>query len=332
MSLERHWCILRCIPRSPQSITVSELSDVLARRWGIETIARNLQRDLQALTRYFPITCDEDEKPYRWYFMSDADLIELPSMDRDAALAFRLAEEMLEQAMPRSTYRHLEKYFKNARSTLLDAGHSGYKRWAQRVRVLPRAQALLPAKLKPAVIDAVYEALLEEKQLQVMYQAREDEEPKERVLNPLGLVLRDGAPYLVCTFWEYTDERYLPLQRFSSAVVLDEKRKKPKGFTLDGYLGRGELNFRVGDGDIKLVAWVSEQLATTLQETPLSTEQSLELKDDRWLLKATVPDTQALRGWVMSYGVHIKVTGPKKLRDEIAERYAEGRKLYSSRR
>ncbi|MCP4501159.1 MAG: WYL domain-containing protein [Deltaproteobacteria bacterium] len=329
MSLERHWYILQSVPGAPQSIDTASLRKRLDSKWGVKTSMRNLQRDLVALSLTFPLTCDEDQKPFRWSFMENSELFQLPKMNLNTALTLRLVEEMLAKALPSSTTKHLEKYFKTAKSTLKLAEHSGYKKWAERVKVLPRTQGLQPAQVKPKVYDAVYEALLEEKQLEVNYKGRGDGDAKLRTLHPLGLVLREGATYLVCTYFDYDDVRYLPLQRFSSAKVLNVKRKAPKDFSLASYLSTGKMGFLVGEEQITFEALVSEQLAKTLSETPLSAEQEIvDDADGRMRLQANVADTLALQGWIMSYGSHIEVLSPAPLRTEIAKRYKEGAALY----
>jgi len=40
-------------------------------------------------------------------------------------------------------------------------------------------------------------------------------------VNPLGLVMRDGTTYLVCTLLDYTDIRQLAMHRMGSAQLLD---------------------------------------------------------------------------------------------------------------
>ncbi len=150
-------------------------------------------------------------------------------------------------------------------------------------------------------------------------------------INPLGLVLRDGAFVLVCTFWGYADVRHVLLHRMSLAELLPMPVSVPRGFDLDAHLEQGGVAFRRG-GKIAVRALVSTQLAVTLSETPLARDQKLVPHDaTRHALEATVPDTVELRGWISMYGAGIEVLAPKALRKEFAvsareqaRRYAKG--------
>ena len=52
---------LRLVPRHPKVITTQELRDRLAAR-GFEVDIRTIQRNLNDLSRYFPI-CNDEKKP-----------------------------------------------------------------------------------------------------------------------------------------------------------------------------------------------------------------------------------------------------------------------------
>ncbi len=89
--------------------------------------------------------------------------------------------------------------------------------------------------------------------------------------------------------------------------------------------------FALGD-PIVLEALVDESVALTLAETPIAKDQQLAPDGaSRKRLRATVPDTMELRGWLLGYGALIEVKKPKALREEMretvkamAERYGVG--------
>jgi predicted DNA-binding transcriptional regulator YafY len=186
-----------------------------------------------------------------------------------------------------------------------------------------------PAGVPSKVLDVVYGALLEDRRFRATYTPRGASKEKEYEINPLGLVLRDGALVLVCTFWGYEDIRQVVLHRMSNAELLDTFAKVPGGFDLDAHLEQAGVAFRRG-GNIALRALVSPQLAITLSETPLASDQRLLPRSARkQVLEATVLDTTELRGWISMYGAGIEILAPKALRKEFTDRARELARLYS---
>jgi len=318
-TLMRQWQMLRLVPRSPSKMATTELKQRLADE-GFEVTQRTIQRDLMTFSSIFPLICDDREKPFGWSWMSDADVMDIPGMDSHTALAFYLAREHLEPLLPVSTVKHLRPHFESAKH-VLDAikTDSGAPAWKDKVRVLHRGPKLMPPAIITEVQEQVYEALLLNRQLAVSYKSRGYEKPKDYEINPLGLVLKDGLFYLVCTFSGYEDVRLLTLHRMSVARKLDIPCHAPAGFNLDAYISSGELDFAVG-GDIKLKARISKQVAFHLEERPLGFDQKLTPSgEDFWLLDVTVQDTNELRWWLMGFGDQVEVLEPFGLRQEFGE-------------
>ena len=80
---------LRQLPRYPKVITPQKLHDRLAAH-GFKVNLRTIQRNLNDLSRYYPL-CNDEKKPQGWCWMPNADITDLPRMDPATALAFRLA-------------------------------------------------------------------------------------------------------------------------------------------------------------------------------------------------------------------------------------------------
>jgi len=165
----------------------------------------------------------------------------------------------------------------------------------------------------------VYEALLMNKQLLVHYSPRGQEENKEYTINPLGLVLKDGLFYLICTLWDYSDFRLLVLHRILDCQIQDVPAIIPDGFNIDAYIASGELDFSVGN-QIQLKVLFEASAAVHLGERPLSSDQTIEKQDDgRVLISATVIDSSELRWWLLGFGQLVEVVEPHPLRDDVSK-------------
>jgi len=314
----RQWMMLRLIPRYPVKPDAASIKGRLSRE-GFDVTQRTIQRDLMTLSDIFPITSDEQSKPFGWSWAKDANVMDIPGLDGHAALTFQLVQKFLEPVMPVTTVQRLTPHFRVS-AGVLDAMQKkeGLPSWQDKVRVIRRGPHQLPPEINPEVQDAVYEALLYGRKLKVDYTPRREKGAREYEVNPLGLVLKDGVPYLVATLWEYEDIKQLLLHRMQQAEVLDISRHMPDGFDLDAYLARGEFGYPEGE-NIRLVIAMSAGAAAHLEEMPLSNDQTIsEMQDSRIQVEATVQNTAELKWWLLGYGDQIEVLEPQALRDEMS--------------
>jgi len=318
-TLMRQWQMLRLVPRHPRKISTAGLRQHLADE-DFDTTQRTIQRDLIRLSTIYPLACDERSKPFGWSWTPDADVMDIPGMDSHTALAFWLAGEHLAPMLPRATLRRMQPHFTTA-AHVLDAiaADRGAPAWRDKVRVLHRGPKLKAPVVSEDIQDAVYDALLHNRRLTITYNLRGRGGEKEYETNPLGLVLKDGITYLVCSMWDYPDIRLLTLHRMRKAVQLDAPATAPDGFDLDAYIAAGELDYALG-GPVRLKALFTEGAAFHLEERPLSEDQTIKAQENgRMLVTATVADTAELRWWLLGFGDQVEVLAPAELRDEFAQ-------------
>jgi predicted DNA-binding transcriptional regulator YafY len=171
------------------------------------------------------------------------------------------------------------------------------------------------------VAEAAYQAVLQERQLQIVYPNR-SEQPENRthIVHPLALVVRDRVVYLICVFDGYTDPRQLALHRMVSVTMLDESAQRPKDFSIDKYITEGAFGIVLNPKPIVLEAEFLRHVAIHLRESPIADDQVIEdVDEDNVLLRATVPDTLELRLWLRGFGDEVAVISPPFLRKEFCE-------------
>jgi len=309
--------MLSLVPRCPPGITTVSLRAALAAR-DFDVNLRTIQRDLVKLSAPFPLVCDESDPP-RWHWAPHAEAVTLPGHDPVSALSWQLIEQHLQPLLPRSLTDEIQPHFDAAREFLKATGAGNFHRWTQRVRILPRSMQLHAPEISPDVLDAVYQGLLEKRQVEVDYTNRSSEDLRRMILHPLALVVRDSVHYLLATVWDFTDIRQLVLHRMSAARLLEELANEPKGFDLDDYIRQGGFDYANGE-KIKLVARFDAYAGKALLETPITSEQTHDTLDDgRIEIRATVNDSQQLRWWLMAFGSGVEVVAPKQLRKHLAE-------------
>jgi len=317
-TLLRQWAMLRHIPRLPRKVDTVSLQNILAKQ-GHDITLRTIQRDLNKLSLALPLIGDE-AKPQGWSWRTDAQTLDLPALDPQAALTFKLVESYMRQLLPASTLDYLQPWFRTANG-VLDQHGNGLAHWPNKIRVLPQGLPKITPNIKPEVSEAVYQAVLQERQLLITYPGKnEDAEATSRIIHPLALVVRDQVVYLICIFDGYSDPRQLAMQRILSAEVLNDTALRPQGFSIDAYIADGKFGIPLNSHPIVLEAEFMRHVAIHLREAPIAEDQVIEdVDEDNVLLRATVPDTLELRLWLKSFGDEVAVVKPDALRQEFRE-------------
>ena len=317
-TLFRQWAMLRFIPRFPRKVDTTNLQYELAKA-GHDINLRTIQRDLNKLSEVLPLVAD-NAKPQGWSWATDAKVIDLPALDPQAALTFRLVESYMQRLLPASTLNYLQPWF-HAANGVLDRHGNGLARWPDKVRVLPRGLPHKAPDIAPEIAEAIYQAVLLERQLQITYPSKSEQtEARGHTVHPLGLVVRDRVVYLICVFDGYTDPRQLAMHRILSAEMLNATAQRPEGFSIDAYIAQGEFGVVLNPQPIVLEAEFYRHVAIHLRESPIADDQVIEdVDEDNVLLRATVPDTLELRLWLKSFGDEVAVLEPPALRKEFRE-------------
>jgi hypothetical protein len=82
-------------------------------------------------------------------------------------------------------------------------------------------------------------------------------------------------------------------------------------------------------GEIHLRAWITDDLARLISETPISTDMQLIKEQDGSTLTATVNDSWELKWWILSHAGSIVVHEPAGLRNDVTQRLKAALELQS---
>jgi predicted DNA-binding transcriptional regulator YafY len=314
-TLSRQWVMLQKVPAYPRRISTKDMHDYL-RDEGHRIDIRTTQRDLERLSVDFPLACHKDGRTNYWQWGKGAYALEVPSMTPSTALVFQLVEQYLWPLLPHSTLKLLQPYLGRASEVLT----SQFRNWQRNVRMISRGSILIPPEIDDDVQRVVYSALLERRQFTVYYRPRETNDPVEYVVNPIGLVIRDGISYLIATLWNYDDIKHLALHRMRFAALSEQPARRRDGFSLDEYItNEAGFSYPVSKDKLQLEVRFESAAAFHLRESKLSADQQIEEIDDgHVLLTATVPDSSEIRWWLLGFGDQVEVLGPEKLREEFA--------------
>ena len=325
----RNLALLATIPAHPHSKSTTQIQRELRdTNPDYDVTARTVQRSLEQLSALFPITADSRGRANHWYWIDKHALIQIPTMSASTAFALRLAAEYLKPIMPGSALRQLDAYFKHA-GEILDGTALG--RWMEKVAIIGRGPVLKPPNIADEVREAVYAALMENRRIEADYRNRERARYRRIVINPLGLVVRDGVVYLAATAWNYQDIRHYVLHRMRRPELLDTPAKRPPGFRLSRHIkDDSRFSYPVSTRRLRVRLRFDAGAAIHLTESRLAADQRItEMEDGRALIEATVPDTADLRWWLLSFGSAVEVLEPADLREEFRRQAQAMRELYA---
>ena len=314
-TIARQWELLENhLPKRRPGVTTRELRDLLADA-GHDVTKRTIERDLQELSRLFPIACNDKSTPYGWYWNGNSPF-DILGMDLCEAVSLGLLEDVLRHIMPPAFLSGLEGKFSLAREKLAALPKIPHARWKDLVRYLPPGMPFIPPTLAPGVLSTIQEALLNQRQIQVAYLKAGASAAKEYTLHPLSLIQQGARSYLVATAFDYDTPLQYAVHRIASATLSEKPQKRPKGFSLDAFIASGAVQFGTGK-DINLQATINEDLARLLDESPISTNQKITRRSGVHTLTAKVPDSWNLHFWILSQGPAITVRKPVSLRRHI---------------
>lgn len=320
--------LLGVIPRTAPGKTAQELHEQLEAR-GATMDVRTVQRNLVKLRRVFPLRTT-GKRPIRWSLGSGTGTFTSSAPDSADALALAMIRQFLEPVMPPALLRTWKSQFADAKR-VLDA--SKFRRWRDRVAILPAGPSRLPVKIAPEVVDVVYGALLSSTQFEADYHPV-GRAWRHYAFHPLALVYRDGVTYLVAGCEDLKFVPIFALHRMRNPRPSERPVQEPAGFDLQLYIkGQQGFEWPVGPA-MRLRLRLDCGIAPYFTERPLSTDQTVTpiRASDDLRLTATVQNTLPLRWWLLSFGPAVEVLAPKAIRDDMADMLASASRQYRRRR
>lgn len=292
---------------------------------GYDVQKHHVLRDLKALIQIHPeLEChnesDSDGRPkrgvefgYRWV---TREATPETGLSIPEALSLILVARYLKQALPSTLAGALDKLFERAEATLDLQQKNGVAHWKDLVGIVTPSQPMLPPTISDQVTQVVHQALIAREQFKGTYRNVKGEQ-EERLLNPLGIMVREPTIYLIAIVDGHDEPRMFAMHRFLSAERVHTPVLRPEGFSLQHYLD-AQGNFGIGKW-LTLKARINPHLAIILGETPLGTNQQLgEADGDGWRdLSVRVRDNWQLRWWLMAQGERIVVLSPMEYRNRL---------------
>jgi predicted DNA-binding transcriptional regulator YafY len=183
-----------------------------------------------------------------------------------------------------------------------------------------------------SALPALQEAVWEERRVRFLY-LRPEAEPAARVADPLGLVAKGSAWYLVAAV--DGEPRTYRVSRVRDVVVGDEPARRPEGFDLGAYWSRSTGEFRaklprytatarVAPGVLTWMTWVARYARI---------EGAGEPDADGWVeLELAFQVEEEAVTFGLTFGARVELLEPAGLREKVRTLAAETVALYARNR
>ena len=219
-----------------------------------------------------------------------------------------------------------------AQTKLLSAVPASMRAGAEQMRARFHldAPAWFAEAEQPAHLPLVAGAVWDQNPIRMRYRSWKSE--REREVEPLGLVLKGGAWYLIGQV--DGGARTYRISRILDLSVLDRRFERPAGFDLEAYWRAGarrlEAELTPNRAQVRLSPW-GVRMLSVLTSPYVRAETTIEAEPDAegWR-RASVPVGSVRQACVdlLRFGVEIEVLGPPELRAKMAEQAAGLRAIY----
>jgi len=181
-----------------------------------------------------------------------------------------------------------------------------------RERILIDTRGWKDVSESAASLPILLDALWRERQVRFVYQAV-SQAPRERIVNPLGLVARGSAWYLIAI--RDGESRTYRVSRIREAAVMDTAGQRPADFNLAAHWERSAVEFRerlpqyraTFCAEPHLMAWIRYRGWRLEEETAEGDRVRIRLRFDA--------EEEALQ-FALSFGGDIEIVEPSELREK----------------
>lgn len=153
--------------------------------------------------------------------------------------------------------------------------------------------------------------------LEFIYRKPGEKEASTRRVHPYHLPCCDNRWYLIGLDENRADVRTFALGRMEKPVITDEHFTRPDDFDPTEYL-RGSFTVMKGEGDHEVVidfdAWATDQMRGRQWH---STQEVTPLPGGGSRMKMRLTGLEEVERWILSWGAHATVVGPKDLAKRI---------------
>lgn len=326
----RNLQMLDLIPQYPSRITVTQLHRQLTQEYGYQISKRSVQRDLEALSEWAGIDYENYDSGRTWF--RDLNQRKHTSMNPVDAFMLLTTHEHDGNLFPLQFHAHYASRLAEAKAMFARGQRLAH--WRAKISVIRGGYPVTTHTHDEttALRHTLYDATLNEQQLDIAYQASGHNTSARLIVNPLAIIIRDHSHYLVATKAHSPETPQLFLfHRISAAVVTYLPITPPTRFDVHEYLATNPSGWLLKEVSEEICLSLRNFALDNIQRHPLGENQRLTPARDGWTsAHFCVALTYDLIAWILKFGADVKVESPAYLQDKVIKILKESLDHYAN--
>ena len=296
----------------------------------LEISPATFKRDLEYLRDRLaaPIVWDRERRGYCYEQAGDGQQFQLPGLwfNTSEIQALLSMDALLANLQPGVLSNHIEPLRSRIRM-LLDEGDHSADEIARRIRIIPHSAKAYRSEN----FQALCQALLSRKRVDMVYYSRPSDSVSERQVSPQRLIYYRDNWYLDAWCHLRKGLRSFSVDAIKSLSISPAAAKEVDEAILNRELESGYGIFS-GATTTEAVLRFSPETARWVSRETWHPEQGSEYDDaGYYILRVPYSQDTELVMDILKYGAEVEVMEPKALRDKIKRRIAEMGALYDNR-
>ena len=281
-----------------------------------EVSYKTIQRDLDFMRDRLNLPIEYDPTRYSFRYTEKVEAFPLLQVSEGEILALFVAQKVLAQYHGTPFEKTLGSAFQKLTGALKETVSFDLGEWGSDYSF--RVTGASAADLE--VFRLLARAIVQRQEISFSYQSLRASAPETRSVHPYHLANIDNAWYLLAYDPQRAQIRTFALPRIQKPVLTKKTFDRPRGFSAEKEL-KGGFGVFSGSGKYCIKVRFDSFAARLVRERDWHPTQKIrEIKGGGIELEMTLGALEEIERWVLSWGDHAKVLGPKALIESVAKR------------
>jgi len=290
-----------------------------------EVSYKTIQRDLDFMRDRLNLPIEYDATRYTFRYTEKVEAFPLLQVSEGEILALFVAQKVLAQYRGTPFEKTLGSAFQKLTGALKETVSFDLGEWGSDYSF--RVTGASAADLE--VFRLLARAIVQRQEISFSYQPLRSSTPETRSVHPYHLANIDNAWYLLAHDPQRGQIRTFALPRIRSPQFTKKTFERPRGFSAVKEL-KGGFGVFAGTGKYLVKIRFDSFSSRLVRERDWHPTQKIrEIKGGEIELEMTLGALEEIERWVLSWGDHAKVLGPKPLIDSVGKRIRLMHRVYN---
>lgn len=281
-----------------------------------EVSYKTIQRDLDFMRDRLNLPIEYDPTRYTFRYTEKVEAFPLLQVSEGEILALFVAQKVLAQYHGTPFEKTLGSAFQKLTGALKETVSFDLGEWGSDYSF--RVTGASAADLE--VFRLLARAIVQRQEISFSYQPLRATAPETRTVHPYHLANIDNAWYLLAHDPQRAQIRTFALPRIQKPALTKKTFDRPRGFSAEKEL-KGGFGVFAGTGKYLVKIRFDSFASRLVRERDWHPTQKIrEIKGGGIELEMTLGALEEIERWVLSWGDHAKVLGPKALIESVAKR------------